>query len=107
MARGSAELLDGKGATRVRLLDAPVSLAEMAHTRVFYWVWVAVIMATAHVVLFLGALLESGALLCVGVALGGTAFGHAYPLLVICTGDLFGKRNLGANYMLFDGYASA
>ena len=83
-----------------------VSVRECVHTRVFYFFWVSGLMALAHLIIYLGTAWQSGAMLCVGVSLAGIAFGHCYPLLVICTGDLFGRVNLGANYMLYDGYAS-
>jgi MFS family permease len=86
--------------------DAAPTWWEVMHTRPFYWVIVAAIMASAHLCMLLGTSAQSGALLYSGVILAGISFGHAYPLLIICTGDLFGREHLGGNYMLYDGYAT-
>ena len=42
-----------------------------------------------------------------GVLLAGIAFGMIWPLMVLIVGDLYGKRCHGANYMFYDGFASA
>jgi hypothetical protein len=43
----------------------------------------------------------------IGVALSGAAFGMIWPLMVLIVGEVFGVANVGANYMFFDGGASA
>jgi len=43
----------------------------------------------------------------VGVVLSGIAFGMIWPLMVLIVGDLYGKENVGANYMFYDGFTSA
>lgn len=42
-----------------------------------------------------------------GVALSGVAFGMVWPLVVLIVGELFGAKHMGANYMFFDGFATA
>ena len=37
----------------------------------------------------------------VGAALSGFAFGMVWPLLVLVVGEVFGTKNVGANYMFF------
>eukprot|EP00588_Corethron_pennatum_P032939 CAMPEP_0194341878 /NCGR_PEP_ID=MMETSP0171-20130528/91091_1 /TAXON_ID=218684 /ORGANISM="Corethron pennatum, Strain L29A3" /LENGTH=663 /DNA_ID=CAMNT_0039107379 /DNA_START=162 /DNA_END=2153 /DNA_ORIENTATION=+ len=43
----------------------------------------------------------------VGVVLSGAAFGMIWPLMVLITEECFGKKHHGANYMFYDGSASA
>ena len=43
----------------------------------------------------------------VGVCFSGAAFGMIWPLMVLITGEVFGTANMGANYMFYDGLASA
>ena len=42
-----------------------------------------------------------------GAALSGVNFGMVWPLLVLCVGEIFGASHVGANYMFYDGFASA
>jgi len=42
-----------------------------------------------------------------GVTLSGVAFGMVWPMMVLITGEVFGTRHVGANYMFFDGFSSA
>lgn len=35
------------------------------------------------------------------------SFGAMWPLMVVLCSELFGKKHLGGNYMLYDGYTSA
>ncbi|KAL3789372.1 hypothetical protein ACHAWO_011536 [Cyclotella atomus] len=42
-----------------------------------------------------------------GVTLSGWAFGMAWPMMVLITGEVFGTAHVGANYMFFDGFSSA
>ncbi len=42
-----------------------------------------------------------------GVTLAGLSFGMVWPLMVLITGEVFGIRHVGANYMWFDGMSSA
>ena len=41
------------------------------------------------------------------VALAGLSFGMVWPLMVLITGEVFGNRHVGANYMWFDGMSRA
>jgi hypothetical protein len=41
------------------------------------------------------------------VALSGAAFGMIWPLMVLIVGEVFGTANVGANYLFYDGFASA
>jgi hypothetical protein len=45
--------------------------------------------------------------LLVGTAVGGFAFGHVFPLMVVLALELFGPSNAGGNYLLYDGWCSA
>ena len=42
-----------------------------------------------------------------GVTLSGVNFGMVWPLLVLCSGEIFGASHVGANYLFYDGFASA
>jgi len=68
-------------------------------------------MVLAAIVGFLAHLLLSGAttkgIFVVGAALAGFAFGMVWPLLVLIVGEVFGTKNVGANYMFYDGFTSA
>ena len=43
----------------------------------------------------------------IGVAMAGGAFGMIWPLMVLIVGEVFGRANVGANYMFFDGISAA
>ena len=42
-----------------------------------------------------------------GVTLAGVSFGMVWPMMVLITGEVFGNRHVGANYMWYDGMSSA
>lgn len=42
-----------------------------------------------------------------GVTLAGVSFGMVWPMMVLITGEIFGTRHVGANYMWYDGMSSA
>jgi hypothetical protein len=42
-----------------------------------------------------------------GVTLAGLSFGMVWPMMVLITGEVFGNRHVGANYMWYDGMSSA
>ena len=42
-----------------------------------------------------------------GTAMSGLAFGSAWPTMVVVVSERFGVENMGGNYMVFDGSASA
>ena len=58
----------------------------------------------AHLLL---AVATSQAPFVIGVAMAGAAFGMIWPLMVLIVGEVFGTANVGANYMFYDGLASA
>ena len=60
--------------------------------------------AAAH--FFLAISTSEGAFL-FGTTLAGLSFGMVWPLMVLITGEVFGNRHVGANYMWFDGMSSA
>lgn len=60
--------------------------------------------ALAHLVL---SLASSQVMFVIGVAMAGAAFGMIWPLMVLIVGEVFGNANVGANYMFYDGGASA
>eukprot|EP00539_Tryblionella_compressa_P013310 CAMPEP_0178816162 /NCGR_PEP_ID=MMETSP0746-20121128/1205_1 /TAXON_ID=913974 /ORGANISM="Nitzschia punctata, Strain CCMP561" /LENGTH=657 /DNA_ID=CAMNT_0020477169 /DNA_START=155 /DNA_END=2128 /DNA_ORIENTATION=+ len=43
----------------------------------------------------------------VGICFAGAAFGTIWPLMVLIVGEVFGTRNIGQNYMFYDGLAGA
>ncbi len=43
----------------------------------------------------------------IGIALSGLAFGSAWPLMVLIVGEIYGTAHVAANYMFYDGFASA
>ena len=63
-----------------------------------------IVSAAAHFSLAIATTEEGFAL---GVTLSGIAFGMVWPLMVLITGEVFGTRHVGANYMFFDGFSSA
>lgn len=56
---------------------------------------------------FILALARNQFMFVMGVALAGAAFGMAWPLMVLVTGEVFGTKHVGANYLFFDGFSSA
>jgi MFS family permease len=60
--------------------------------------------AAAHFVL---AISTSEGAFVFGVTLAGLSFGMVWPMMVLITGEFFGNRHVGANYMWFDGMSSA
>lgn len=72
--------------------------------RPVYLVVAACVGVGAHIMLGL-ATSELGFV--VGATLSGINFGMVWPLLVLCTGEIFGPAHVGANYMFYDGFASA
>eukprot|EP00756_Hemistasia_phaeocysticola_P064074 Hpha_TRINITY_DN7518_c0_g1::TRINITY_DN7518_c0_g1_i1::g.19157::m.19157 len=61
-------------------------------------------MALGHTVLLLAS---NDVTLYIGVLISGIGFGAIWPLTVVLVSELFGRRNLGGNYMLFDGWCAA
>jgi MFS family permease len=59
---------------------------------------------TGHLVLAFG---DDRPCFVIGVILVGISFGMIWPLMVLIVGDLYGKRCHGANYLFYDGFASA
>ena len=47
--------------------------------------------------------MKTEALLLLGVAAAGVAFGSVWPLLVVTVKDLWGVRWFAVNFMVFDG----
>jgi hypothetical protein len=60
--------------------------------------------AIAHFIL---AVSTSESAFVLGVTMSGISFGMVWPLMVLITGEVFGNRCVGANYMFFDGLSSA
>lgn len=60
--------------------------------------------AAAHFVL---AISTSEGAFVFGVTLAGVSFGMVWPMMVLITGEVFGNRHVGANYMWYDGMSSA
>mmetsp|Transcript_20653 Transcript_20653/g.57402 ORF Transcript_20653/g.57402 Transcript_20653/m.57402 type:complete len:195 (-) Transcript_20653:169-753(-) len=71
------------------------------HSRPSFLSLAAFIGALAHGILAIPGLGSGGFI--VGVALSGIAFGTVWPVMVLVVGDVFGKANLGAIYLWFDG----
>jgi Nodulin-like/Major Facilitator Superfamily len=72
--------------------------------RPFFFIIASIISCIGHFVL---SIARSEFLFLIGCTLTGISFGMVWPLLVLCTGELFGSQNVGANYMFFDGFTSA
>ena len=77
---------------------------EKGIPRTFFLVTAAMTGFVAHLLLA-GA--TSKGIFVVGATLAGFAFGMVWPLLVLIVGEVFGTKNVGANYMFFDGFTSA
>uniref|UniRef100_A0A7R9WXL3 Nodulin-like domain-containing protein n=1 Tax=Craspedostauros australis TaxID=1486917 RepID=A0A7R9WXL3_9STRA len=71
------------------------------HSRPLFLSMGALIAAVAHIILAIPGLGSAGFI--VGVTLSGLAYGTIWPLMVLVVGDVFGKTNLGAIYLWFDG----
>uniref|UniRef100_A0A7S3KZU3 Nodulin-like domain-containing protein n=1 Tax=Amphora coffeiformis TaxID=265554 RepID=A0A7S3KZU3_9STRA len=80
------------------------TLQKYGWPRPVYLVFAAGIGAGAHFMLG-WATGEVGFVL--GVALSGINFGMVWPLLVLCSGEIFGASHVGANYLFYDGFSSA
>jgi len=85
--------------TRIRVFDEGSGVPRPA-----FLVAASLAEAVAHLVL---SLASSQVMFVVGVALSGAAFGMIWPLMVLIVGEVFGNANVGANYMFYDGGASA
>eukprot|EP01065_Artemidia_motanka_P007331 TRINITY_DN1362_c4_g1_i1.p1 TRINITY_DN1362_c4_g1~~TRINITY_DN1362_c4_g1_i1.p1 ORF type:complete len:585 (+),score=192.53 TRINITY_DN1362_c4_g1_i1:67-1821(+) len=62
------------------------------------------LMCAAHLTLLAAT---TDAELYIGVLLAGAGFGATWPLMVVLVSELFGRKNLGGNYMLYDGWTAA
>jgi len=69
-----------------------------------FLVLASLVSAASHFVLAVSTSEEAFAF---GVTLSGVAFGMVWPMMVLITGEVFGTRHVGANYMFFDGFSSA
>ena len=72
--------------------------------RPFFLVMASVVGLCAHVTL---AFASTQNVFVVGATMAGAAFGMVWPLMVLIIGEVFGPKNIGANYMFFDGFTSA
>ncbi|KAL3929743.1 MAG: hypothetical protein SGBAC_012077 [Bacillariaceae sp.] len=72
--------------------------------RPFFLVVASVLGIVAHAIL---ALSVHESMFVFGVTLSGFSFGMVWPMMVLIVGDLFGTAHVGANYLFFDGFASA
>jgi hypothetical protein len=72
--------------------------------RPFFFVVASIASVLAHMILVLATEEVSFVF---GVTLAGVAFGMAWPLLVLCVGEIFGNSHIGSNYMFYDGVTSA
>ena len=72
--------------------------------RPFFFVVASIASVLAHMILVLATEEVSFVF---GVTLAGVAFGMAWPLMVLCVGEIFGNSHIGSNYMFYDGVTSA
>ncbi|CAJ1952388.1 unnamed protein product [Cylindrotheca closterium] len=72
--------------------------------RPFFLVVASAVGIVAHAIL---ALSVHESMFVFGVTLSGCSFGMVWPMMVLIVGDLFGTAHVGANYLFFDGFASA
>lgn len=88
-----------------RLVTGSVSnkLVERGWPRTWYLPAMMVVMALGHGVLCI----PGPEALLGGTALCGWAFGSCFPLLVLAVAEIFGKKRLASNYMIFDGSPGA
>jgi hypothetical protein len=73
-------------------------------SRPVFFVAASIIGCLAHLSL---GLAKNEVLFVLGATLAGAAFGMVWPVIVLITGEVFGTRNVAANYMFFDGFTSA
>ena len=85
---GSAGSTAGSGAQRLRLV---------------FLCGFCIAMGVAHVLLWLAPRIDSVAVFYSGYVLAGAGFGGIWPIMVCVAADIWGVKNLGANYMVFDG----
>jgi len=69
-----------------------------------FLVLASLVSAASHFILAVSTTEEAFAF---GVTLSGVAFGMVWPMMVLITGEVFGNRHVGANYMFYDGFSSA
>ena len=81
-----------------------ISAGGQGVPRPAFFLLASLVSALSHFVL---AVSTSEVAFTLGVTLSGVAFGMVWPMLVLVTGEVFGNRHVGANYMFFDGFSSA
>jgi len=95
------------GSTASTSTSSSKSMAWLGwHSRPTFVALSAFLAAVAHGVLALPNLQSSGFFLA-GIAICGISFGMVWPLMVLIVGEVFGKTNMGAIYMWFDGMTIA
>jgi MFS family permease len=72
--------------------------------RPFFLVLASLLACCAHFILGMAV---DQTVFVIGTLLAGAAFGMVWPLMVLVTGEVWGKSHVGANYMFFDGFTSA
>jgi len=107
----------GSSASAISLFSVGQALSRMGtglisdHLLIHYGVHRPLFLLVAPGFMALGQtvlLLASGDVtLYIGVLIAGIGFGAIWPLCVVLVSELFGRRNLGGNYMLYDGWCAA
>ena len=82
-------------------------LCDMLRRKSWQRLWVVLIgllvMMTSYFLFFINTEIS----MVLGMAISGLAFGSAWPTMVVVVSETFGMKNMGGNYMVFDGFASA
>lgn len=99
-----SDILLGNFQMGSRVIPRPVCCAKQRTVPRPLWLVFALILTTlGHGVMAMGAQTgrggSQGALFCLGCTLIGVGFGATFPLAVVIVAELFGNKNLGANYV--------
>lgn len=106
-----SDILLGHFKVGTRVIQRPVCFGKRRTFPRPIWMAFALIVGTlGHTVMVVGAQTGHGggqaALFWFGSTLIGVGFGSTFPLEVVITAELFGNKNVGANFMFFDGFCA-
>ena len=99
-----SDILLGNFQIGTRVIQRPVCCGKQRTFPRPIWMAFALVISTlGHAVMAVGAQTghggAQGLLFCFGCALIGVGFGATFPLEVVVTAELFGKKNVGANFV--------
>ena len=104
VAQAGARVMTGSFSEAALNWNVRGFFVEKGIPRPFFLVIASLLGAIAHAVL---GMATHEVFFVLGSTMSGAAFGMVWPLMVLIVGEVFGTKNVGANYMFFDGFTSA